>query len=149
MFSCKYCKISYNTCFEEYLRMAASENNKKRFLGKTTGHNDHYMTNIGGQRSKIAGNWPMNGPYLQPYQHALRAWKKITTRDFEESFVHQCDFLVLNDTPPLRIDKNLMAVKKSSSWVVTENTLDQSDCIFFLNFNISTTIWGTKFAFCM
>ena len=87
MFSCKYCKISYNTCFEEYLRMAASENNnKKRFLGKTTGHNDHYMINIGRQRSKIAGNWPMNGPYLQRYQHALCAWKKISNRDFEERF---------------------------------------------------------------
>ena len=25
MFSCEYCKISKNTCFEEYLRTTASE----------------------------------------------------------------------------------------------------------------------------
>ena len=30
MFSCEYCKISNNTCFEEHLQMAASENNKNR-----------------------------------------------------------------------------------------------------------------------
>ena len=30
--------------------MACSENNKKRFLGKATGHNDHYMISMGGQR---------------------------------------------------------------------------------------------------
>ena len=36
--------------------MAASENNKARFLGKATGHNDHYMANMGGQRPKIGGN---------------------------------------------------------------------------------------------
>ena len=29
---------------------------KKRFLGKTTGHNDHYMINMGGQRPKIGSN---------------------------------------------------------------------------------------------
>ena len=55
MFSCEYCAISKNTCFEEHLRMAASENNKKRFLGKATGHNDHYMINMGTQRSTIGG----------------------------------------------------------------------------------------------
>ena len=49
MFSCEY----KNTCFEEQLPTAASENNKKRFLGKTTGHNDHYIVNIDGQRPKI------------------------------------------------------------------------------------------------
>ena len=31
---------------------------KKRFLGKATGHNDHHMMNIGGQRPKIGSNWP-------------------------------------------------------------------------------------------
>ena len=57
MFSCEYFKISHNTCFEEYLRTAASENNnKKNFLGKATSHNDYYMINIGGQRPKIGGN---------------------------------------------------------------------------------------------
>ena len=65
MFFCKYCEISNNTCFEEYLHTAASENNKKRFLGKVTGHNDHYMINMGGQRPKIGGNWLLIGPYLQ------------------------------------------------------------------------------------
>ena len=56
-YSCEYCKISYNTCFEEYLRTAAFENNnEKSFLGKATGHNDHYMINIGDQRPNIGGN---------------------------------------------------------------------------------------------
>ena len=53
MFSCEY----KNTCFEEQLPTAASENNKKRFLGKTTDHNDHYIVNIDGQRPKI-DRWP-------------------------------------------------------------------------------------------
>ena len=39
--------------------------NKKRFPGKATGHKDHYMINMGGQRPKISGNWPLTGPYLQ------------------------------------------------------------------------------------
>ena len=55
MFSWEYCKISNNTCFEEHLRTAASEN-KKIFLGKVTGHNDHYMINMGGQRPKSGSN---------------------------------------------------------------------------------------------
>ena len=29
---------------------------KKRFLGKATSHSDHYMINMGGQRSKIGSN---------------------------------------------------------------------------------------------
>ena len=29
---------------------------KKRSLGKATGHNDHLMINMGGQRPKIGGN---------------------------------------------------------------------------------------------
>ena len=45
----------------------ASENNKKRFLGKATSPNDHYMINMGSQRPKIGGNWPLTGPYLQRY----------------------------------------------------------------------------------
>ena len=54
MFSYEYCKIFYNTCFEEHLHTAASgNNNKKRFIGKATGHNDHYMKYMGGQRPKI------------------------------------------------------------------------------------------------
>ena len=30
--------------------------NKKRFLGKATGHNDHCMINMGGQRPQIGSN---------------------------------------------------------------------------------------------
>ena len=48
MFSCEYYKNYINTCFEEHLRTAASENNnKKRFLEKAFGHNDHYMITKG------------------------------------------------------------------------------------------------------
>ena len=32
MFSCEYCKIFNNTCFEEHLHKAASENNIKNDL---------------------------------------------------------------------------------------------------------------------
>ena len=54
MFSCEYNDISNNTSFEEHLRIVVSEN-KKRFLGKTIGHNDHYMKNMAvkGQRSAV------------------------------------------------------------------------------------------------
>ena len=64
MFSCEYCKISHSTCFEEHLCMAASENNKI-FLRNATCHNDHYMINMGGQRSKTGSNWPLTVPYLK------------------------------------------------------------------------------------
>ena len=57
MLSCEYYKNYINTCFEEHLRTDASENNnKKRFLEKATGHNDHYMITMGGQRPKNDGN---------------------------------------------------------------------------------------------
>ena len=57
MFFSEYCEIFNNNCFEEHMRTAASENNnKKRFLGKVTSHNDHYMINIGGQRPNIGSN---------------------------------------------------------------------------------------------
>ena len=57
MFFCEYCEISNKTCFEEHLCTAASENNnEKRFLGKVTGHNDHYMINMGAQRPKTGDN---------------------------------------------------------------------------------------------
>ena len=36
-----------------------SKNNKKRFLGKATSHNDHYLINMGGQKSKTGGNWTL------------------------------------------------------------------------------------------
>ena len=56
MFSSEYCDIFNNTCFEQHLRVTASENNKKKFLGKATGHNDYYVINMSGQRPKIGGN---------------------------------------------------------------------------------------------
>ena len=31
-------------------------NIKKKILGKATGHNDHYMINMGGQKPKTGGN---------------------------------------------------------------------------------------------
>ena len=37
--------------------------------------------------------------------------EKLATHILLKDLVHQCDFLVLNDTPPLRIYKNDMAVK--------------------------------------
>ena len=49
------------TCFEEHLHTAASENNKKRFLGKVIGHNDYYMIKIWvvkGQRLVVIDCWP-------------------------------------------------------------------------------------------
>ena len=63
--SCEYCDISNNNYFAEHLPAAASENKKKSFLGKGTGHNDYYMINMGDPRPKICGNWPLTGPYLQ------------------------------------------------------------------------------------
>ena len=44
--------------------MLGKKNIKKR-SGKATGHNDHYMINMGGQRQKIGGNCPLTNPYLQ------------------------------------------------------------------------------------
>ena len=37
--------------------------------------------------------------------------KKGAVQILKKDLPHQCDFLVLNDTPPLRIYKNHMAVK--------------------------------------
>ena len=37
----------------------------KRFLGKASSHNYHYMVNMGGQRLKIGSNWPLISSYLQ------------------------------------------------------------------------------------
>ena len=55
MLSCEYWKISNNTCFEEHLHVVASEN-KKRFLGKATGQNDHYLINMDSKRPRIDSN---------------------------------------------------------------------------------------------
>ena len=58
MFSCEYCKLFSNNCFEEHLHMAISENYNNIFLGKATVHNDLYTINMGGQRQrpKIGSN---------------------------------------------------------------------------------------------
>ena len=37
--------------------------------------------------------------------------KKLVIHILKKDLIHQCGFLVLNDTPPLRIFKNRMAVK--------------------------------------
>ena len=47
--------IAIFPCFEERPHTTASKNNK-RFLGKVTSHNDHYMIFMGSQRPKIGGN---------------------------------------------------------------------------------------------
>ena len=60
MFSSEYCDTSNNTCFEEHLCMAASENNK-RFLGKATGHNDYMMQSKANRGKSI---WTVNGQRL-------------------------------------------------------------------------------------
>ena len=65
MFSCEYCEIPNNTRFEEHLRTVDSENDKKRFHGKATGHHDYYMINMGNQRPKIGGKWPLTSHYFQ------------------------------------------------------------------------------------
>ena len=44
------------------MHAAASENNKKRFLGKANGHNDHYMINMDSQGPKIHSSWPLTSP---------------------------------------------------------------------------------------
>ena len=41
-----------NSCVRLLLKIII----KKRFLGKATGYNDHYMINMGGQRPKTGGN---------------------------------------------------------------------------------------------
>ena len=47
----------------------------KRFLGKASNHNDHYMINMDDQRPKIGSNWPLMGPYLQCWLcHNLEMW---------------------------------------------------------------------------
>ena len=40
-------------CPKKFLQ---NKNNKKRFLGEATGHNDHCMINKGGQRQNIVRN---------------------------------------------------------------------------------------------
>ena len=60
MFSCEFCKIFSNNCFEEHLHTATSENYNNIFLGKATSHNMSGQR----QRPKIGGNWLLTSPYL-------------------------------------------------------------------------------------
>ena len=41
---------------KEFQENKNNVNKKKRFLGKSTGHNDHYMINMGGERAKTGSN---------------------------------------------------------------------------------------------
>ena len=89
MFSPEYCDISKNTCFEEYLPTAASENNK-RFLRKATDHNDHYIINMGCQKPKIGSNWLwlLTNPYLQCCQSCSKLNVKFwISLNFENVFL--------------------------------------------------------------
>ena len=48
------CLNSKKSSSKEFL---GNKNNiEKRFFGKATGHNDHYMINMGSQRLKIGSN---------------------------------------------------------------------------------------------
>ena len=49
----------------------------KRFLWKATSHNDHYIINLGGQRPKIGGNWPLTSPYLQHWLTIMYLFEHI------------------------------------------------------------------------
>ena len=65
--SCKCVEIprkQVQDCSKEFIRNK-NDIKKKRFLGKATGHNDHYKISMGGQRPKIGGNRPLTGLYLQ------------------------------------------------------------------------------------
>ena len=55
---CKYFQIPRNQVHNDAEEFLENKNNinKKRFLGKATGHNDHYMINIDSQRPKIGSN---------------------------------------------------------------------------------------------
>ena len=66
--TCKKCtdkkKTDLSFVFSKSLN--SKENSKKKtFLGKATGHNDHYMIDMGGQRQKIDSNGLLTGPSLQ------------------------------------------------------------------------------------
>ena len=63
---CKYFQIPRNQVHNDAEEFLENKNNinKKRFLGKATGHNDHYMINIDSQRPKIGSNWLLISHYL-------------------------------------------------------------------------------------
>ena len=49
-------KFKFQQVQDRSKKMLGKKNIKKRSPGKATGHNDHYMINMGGQRQKIGGN---------------------------------------------------------------------------------------------
>ena len=52
---CLNSKKTSSGSFKEFLGNK-NKIDKKRFLGEATGQNDHYMINVGSQRSKTGGN---------------------------------------------------------------------------------------------
>ena len=51
------CLISKKTSSKSFKKISSKNIKKKKgFLGKATGHNDHYMINMGGKRPKNGGN---------------------------------------------------------------------------------------------
>ena len=73
------CEIFNDTCFEKHLHTTASENNKKIFR-KIASYNDHYMINMGGQRSSISSNWLLTGPYSQRCMTAILSFNELISR---------------------------------------------------------------------
>ena len=64
-------------------------------------------------------------------KHALSALKNIGNTDFEERVGPPMWFFSFKWYTTFENLLKRHGCEKSSSWVVTENTLDQSDCIIF------------------
>ena len=68
---CKCVSIPWKQVQDRSKEFLGNKNNinkkKKRFLGKATSHNDHYIINMSSQRPKIGSNWPLASPNLQRY----------------------------------------------------------------------------------
>ena len=73
------CLNSKKTSSKSFKEFLGNKNkfNKKRFLGEASGHNDHYMINIGSQRLKIGSYWLLTGPYLQRW--STHCWQNFKT----------------------------------------------------------------------
>ena len=65
---------------------------KKRFLGKATGHNDHYWISISGQKPKTGGNWPLTGPY---FQSCLKQVFPLHSENSQENWCTELNFFLL------------------------------------------------------
>ena len=55
---CEFCKSIQNPRkqVQDRSKQFLGNDNEKDFFGKPTGHDDHYMVNMGGQRPKIGSN---------------------------------------------------------------------------------------------